>query len=166
MINVYGQKCLSSQLTPVSHTGPRQILLWSFRPSENGYWWLLRVPVPAVGPSSTHTGPRQILWWRASARVGPRQRAKVRWSAIVRFWIFRPWVFAKQFDWRSLRVFRCNRGVEIENRKNWRFFIFTSVKTHRSLTLPMLTCWSAPLVGPVLYKKWEHCKSSYCTYKF
>ena len=56
-----------------------------------------------------------------------RARESYGWSAIVRFWIFRACVFAKHSDWRSQRVFRCDRGVERENRKICGIF-FTSVQ--------------------------------------
>ena len=61
-----------------------------------------------------------------------RGRGSYGWSAIMRFWIFSPCVFAKHSDWRSQRVFRCDRGVERENRKICGIF-FTSVQVTPAL---------------------------------
>ena len=72
-------------------------------------------------------GPLQSTSARRVDRLGIRVAVDILVNVSVRFWIFRACVFAKHSDWRSQRVFRCDRGVERENRKICGIF-FTSVQ--------------------------------------
>jgi len=100
-------------------------------------------------------------WGLGLSRVVPLDMNS---SYFIRIWISRACVFAKHSDWRSQRVFRCDRGVERGNRKICGIF-FLQVSRHTD-PWHCLFCHAKVNLRWGLYymKKWNHCKSSYCAY--